>query len=112
MALEVGTPSDTLLGKWPQAKAGHHSTSEAEQENEMGARSSYTPSSTTGTAAATTFALPNVLLPSKEDKKATELFLAHFKAKDEASTMSLDPNLPAIHITTTQYTPKPEGGSQ
>jgi hypothetical protein len=110
VALGVGTPSDTALGKRPRAEAGLDSMSETEQEIEMGARSSYTPSPTASTAAATTTALPNVAMPSEEDKKATELFLARLRAKDEATAMSLDPNPPAMHIATTQYTPKPEGG--
>ena len=99
-APEAGTSRDTLLGKWPRAEAEPSPTDEAEQEITVDARSSYTPSPTVSTAADTPVSLPNVSLPSEEDKKATNLFLARLKAKDEASAMSLDPNPPTIPTTT------------
>jgi len=109
-APEVGISRDTLLGKRPRAEAEPSPADEAEQVITVDARSSYIPSPTVSTAADTPVSLPNVSLPSEEDKKATNLFLARLKAKDEASAMSLDPNPPTIPTTTLRYTPKPEGG--
>jgi hypothetical protein len=52
----------------------------------------------------------DVVMPSAEDKKATDAFLARLKAKVEATDKSHVPTTPIMPTATIQYTPKPEGG--